>query len=205
MMQYSLLGTNVSEKRTASICSVEDFFELFILKMCFGVSRFLQNVCNHQANYTVSHFRKLSSYKHREKYRIWYFDFHCLRNNLLISVWEVVVFGRSLLWWFASRVINVVSTVSFAQGTGSGFLMKEVMFTCTKVVRSWARWPACYGATPSTEVMNSSFPGVGSLSRQLELVSCACVFEVVGGGSVLKVKKWSEPKRKEQLVRMICK
>jgi hypothetical protein len=41
---------------------------------------------------------------------------------------------------------------------------------------------------PSREVMNSSVPGVGSLSRQLELVSRACVFKVVGGGTVFEIK-----------------
>jgi hypothetical protein len=44
--------------------------------------------------------------------------------------------------------------------------------------------------------MNLPGPGVGSLSRQLELVSRACVFEVVGGGTVFKIKKWSETKKK---------
>lgn len=47
---------------------------------------------------------------------------------------------------------------------------------------------------PSTEVMNSSVPGVGSLSRQLELVSRACLFEVVGGGAVLKIKNGVNPR-----------
>jgi hypothetical protein len=44
------------------------------------------------------------------------------------------------------------------------------------------------------EVMNSSVPGVGSLSRQLELVSRACVFEVVGGGTLLNIKDGVKPR-----------
>ena len=42
--------------------------------------------------------------------------------------------------------------------------------------------------------MNSSVPGVGSLSRQLELVSRACVFEVVGGGTILNIKDGVKPR-----------
>jgi len=42
--------------------------------------------------------------------------------------------------------------------------------------------------------MNSSVPGVGSLSRQLELVSRACVFKVVGGGTILKTKDGVKPR-----------